>query len=276
MAPNKDSHKRLSSSLPSALDCFDQITSRARQTHAVFLDYDGTLTSIVSRPEDAVLPDAMRSTLQRLAQHCMLAIISGRDLDDVRERVAIPGIWYAGSHGFDIAGPALQTCGHQQGKEYLPVLDAAESLLRRELEGISGCLVDRKRLAIAVHYRQMANQETLTLEHIVDKIHRSYPQLRVTRGKSILELQPDIDWDKGKALLWLLRSASSTPEAVLPIYIGDDVTDEDAFHVLQSRGIGILVSASPRYTLAHYHLANTLEVERFLNRFLAVLSPPSL
>jgi trehalose-phosphatase len=272
---HKDSLKRLSSSLPSALDCLGQIISPAHQTTAVFLDYDGTLTPIVSRPEDAVLPDAVRSTLQRLSRYCILAVVSGRDLEDVRDRVAIPGIWYAGSHGFDISGPALQNSRHQRGKEYLPVLDAAESLLRGDLHGITSCVVERKRFSIAVHYRQVANREMATLKHIIEKIHRSCPQLRVTSGKSIFELQPDIDWGKGEALLWILQSATMTADAVFPIYIGDDITDENAFRVLRSRGIGILVGSSRQKTLAHYRLANHHEVEQFLGRLLTLLSHAS-
>src|SRR6267142_5502760 len=89
--------------IPSALEHVQEIARRGDRL-AVFLDYDGTLTPIVSHPEDAWLPDSMRQTLQSLAARVPVAILSGRDLDDVRGRVLVDGIVYAGSHGFDIAG----------------------------------------------------------------------------------------------------------------------------------------------------------------------------
>nr|NIP73230.1 trehalose-phosphatase [Gammaproteobacteria bacterium]NIR30345.1 trehalose-phosphatase [Gammaproteobacteria bacterium]NIR98189.1 trehalose-phosphatase [Gammaproteobacteria bacterium]NIT63856.1 trehalose-phosphatase [Gammaproteobacteria bacterium]NIV20860.1 trehalose-phosphatase [Gammaproteobacteria bacterium] len=93
--------------LPSALERLDEIAERMRDKRpCLFLDYDGTLTPIVARPELAVLSEALRDTLRRLARRAMVAVISGRDLQDVRERVGLSELYYAGSHGFDIAGPA--------------------------------------------------------------------------------------------------------------------------------------------------------------------------
>jgi trehalose-phosphatase len=132
--------------------------------------------------------------------------------------------------------------------------------------------VDRKRFSIAIHYREVIDRDVATIKHIVGKVHHSYPRLRIIAGKSIIELQPDIDWNKGKALLWLQHSVGMSPERSLSIYIGDDLTDEDAFHVLGSEGIGILVTASNRKTLAQYRLTDIREVKLFLNRLLTLLS----
>jgi len=83
-------------------------------------------------------------------------------------------------------------------------------------------------------------------------------------GKKVYELLPDIDWNKGKAVLWLLETLGLEGWNVLPIYIGDDRTDEDAFRALEKPGVGILVSDRAQETSANYTLRNPEEVERFL------------
>jgi trehalose-phosphatase len=90
-------------------------------------------------------------------------------------------------------------------------------------------------------------------------------------GKKVYELLPDIDWDKGKAVLWLLKTLGLESRNVLPIYIGDDRTDEDAFRALEKRGVAILVSEHPQVTAASYWLNNPEEVERFLHALIARL-----
>ena len=88
-------------------------------------------------------------------------------------------------------------------------------------------------------------------------------------GKKVYELLPNTDWDKGKAVLWLLEDLHLERGKVRPIYIGDDRTDEDAFRALGRRGIGILVSEEPRPSAATYSLGNPSEVERFLRELVA-------
>jgi alpha,alpha-trehalase len=232
---------------------------------AIFIDYDGTLTPIVPHPDDAILTESMRITLQRLANTCYLAIVSGRDLADVRERVGIDGIFYAGSHGFDISGPSDRHVKYQRGVEFLPDLDSAENELHAGLDTVPGCLVERKRFSIAVHYRQAEKQQRPIIRRQVESTRSAHPRLRLASGKKIFEFQPDIDWDKGKALQWLMEALHLDRALTTPLYIGDDVTDEDAFRTLRDNGIGILVTQSPRNTCARYYLRNPREVERFLN-----------
>jgi trehalose 6-phosphate phosphatase len=250
----------------SALDRLEEIFQQGvGKTLAVFLDYDGTLTPIVLRPEDAVLDAGMRQTLRDLAQHCLVAVISGRDLKDVQNLVGLDDIYYAGSHGFDIAGPQGQRLSHQSGQEFLPALDRAEKSLRERLEKqISGVQVERKKFAIAVHYRRAAAGRVGEVEAVVDQVQAEYNRLRKSTGKKIFELQPDIDWDKGKALVWLLDQLGLDRPDVLPFYLGDDVTDEDAFRVLTSRGIGIAVQEEAAPTAARYRLQDPEKVQKFL------------
>jgi trehalose 6-phosphate phosphatase len=259
--------------VPSALDKQKEILHLASQKDvAIFLDYDGTLTKIVPRPEDAVLDDNMRRTVRDLANYCTVAVISGRDLKDVQHLVALNTIFYAGSHGFDISGPEGQRLQQQKGNEFLPVLDRAEKALRQRLEHkIQGVQVERKKYAIAVHYRRVQKGDIPEIEKAVDQIQEQYRKLRKTTGKKIFELQPDIDWNKGKALLWLLEQLGLDRQEVLPFYLGDDVTDEDAFKVLQERGVGIAVQDTPAPTAAEYRLQNPEEVEQFLTRLITVL-----
>ena len=229
---------------------------------AVFLDYDGTLTPIVPDPDDALLPKETESAIRRLAAVCTVGVISGRDLEDVRSKVGIDDLVYAGSHGFDIAGP--DGLREEQGTEDLPSLDAAESHLREALGG-SGVQVERKRFAIAVHFRRAPDREG-EVEAAVRAAAASHPGLRVTGGKMIFELRPDVEWDKGRALDHLLEVLGLRGDGLLPMYLGDDVTDEDAFRALGSSGVGLVVRGEDdtRPTLAALAFADPPEVRSFL------------
>jgi trehalose-phosphatase len=207
----------------------------------------------------------MRTTLQHLAEKCPLAVISGRDLADVRERVGISGIYYAGSHGFDIAGPEGQNIVYEKGSEFLPELDTAETQLHAALDHIPGCQVERKRFAIAVHYRRAQTDQLNRIKHVINNVQSEHSRLRLSTGKKIFELQPDIDWNKGKALQWLMQAMQLDKKQIIPLYIGDDVTDEHAFKVVKETGVGILVAEQEKSTAAGYRLRNTSEVQTFLN-----------
>lgn len=257
--------------LPSALACLEEIVPGDGQELALFLDYDGTLTPIVPRPEDAVLSASMRSTLQRLAGLCRLAILSGRDLEDVQARVDIADIWYAGSHGFDIAGPSGERMEYQPGRDHLPALDAAEAALHDALDDVAGCQVERKRYAIAVHYRRAAEDQVERIRRETERVREAHPGLRLATGKKIFELKPDIDWHKGTALSWLMEAQNMDFEHYLPIYVGDDETDEDAFEALSGCGAGILVAEGDQKTAASYRLADPDAVQEFLDRLADML-----
>lgn len=247
--------------IPSALDNVHEIARRGERL-AVFLDYDGTLTPIVSHPEDAWLSESMRETLRSLAGRLPVAILSGRDLDDVRGRVHVDGIVYAGSHGFDIAGAG--GLRRELGAAYLPVLDAAEMELREALDEIPDAQLERKHFSVAAHYRNVSEHDAVKVAQAVDAVGTRHRQLRRINGKKVYELLPDIDWNKGKAVLWLLETLELERGKAFPIFIGDDRTDEDAFSALGKRGIGILVSEQPQVTAASYCLTNPEEVEHFL------------
>ena len=254
--------------IPSALEHIQEI-ARSADRFALFLDYDGTLTPIVNRPEDAWLSESMQQTLRSVAARAPVAILSGRDLADVRARVHVDGIVYAGSHGFDIA--AAGGLRRQLGTAYLPALDAAEMELRQALDDIPGAQLERKQFSVAAHYRNVNENDVFKVAAAVDAVAARYRELRRIDGKKVYELLPDINWDKGKAVLWLLETLELEGGNVLPIFIGDDRTDEDAFRALETRGVGILVSERPQVTAARYWLKNPEEVERFLSGLMAGL-----
>ena len=258
--------------LPNAADRWEEIARLMRgKRPAVFLDYDGTLTPIVERPDLAVLTDEMRATVKELATLCTVAVVSGRDRADVQALVGLDELVYAGSHGFDIAGPEGLRVQHEKGADYLPALARAHERLGEALRGVEGVLVERKRFAIAVHFRQVAELDVDRVEAAVDEVVGRFPKLRKTYGKKIFELRPRIDWDKGKAVLWLLEALRLQGESVLPLYVGDDTTDEDAFAALAERSIGILVARAVCFTAARYVLRDPNDVARFLRGLIAML-----
>jgi alpha,alpha-trehalase len=249
----------------SALEAFAGIASQAdRKELAIFLDYDGTLTPIVDTPDQAIMAEEMRQAVRELSRHCAVGIISGRDLKDVRDKAQLDTLVYAGSHGFDIAGPEGLQVENRVGEEFLPALDQAEHELTRKLDAVPGLLLERKKFAIAIHFRLVEPERVAEIEKVVKEVAAGNPKLRQASGKKIFELQPRMEWHKGKALLFLLQTLKLDREDVLPFYIGDDVTDEDAFRTLKGRGITIMVQDSPQETAADYTLKNPQEVRQFL------------
>jgi len=253
----------LTSALDESTSLYQNLES---QTPVFFLDYDGTLSPIVNDPAKAVLSDEMREVLLQLAALCTVSVVSGRDRRDVQDFVQLDELYFAGSHGFDIIGPGGLDMQHEAGREALPELEEAEKELQSDLADIQGAQVERKKYAIAVHYRNVDDNNVADVKQIAGKILDRHPSLKEGGGKKIVELKPDIDWDKGKALLWLLHELDLECSDYFPIYIGDDLTDEDAFKVLQEKGAGILVGEHGQETAAKYHLQSVDEVYQFLSR----------
>lgn len=254
---------------PSALQRFDDLAAALGDRRpAVFLDYDGTLTPIVERPDLAVLDPAVRALIRRLAALCPVAVVSGRDLDDVARHVGLEELVYAGSHGFDIRGPGLR---RQIGTEYRDALEAAGDALAERLSGVSGALVERKRFAVAVHTRRVDPADKSGVAEAVRAVLSGSGRLRATGGKEIFELRPDLPWDKGRAVLALLDALGLGGADVVPLYLGDDETDEDAFRAIAGRaiagrGIGLRVMEAPGPTTAGWSLRSPTEAAAFLER----------
>ena len=258
--------------VPSALDRFaDLEAALGGRTPAIFLDYDGTLTPIVARPELAILSDEGRSMVAATADRLPVAIVSGRDRPDVEKLVGIDNLVYVGSHGFDIRVPGGEDIRNEVGGDFTPVLDSVEKRLHDALDPISGALVERKKFSIAAHYRLVSDNDYPRFRAGLEKILAETPELKEKTGKKVFEWQPKIDWDKGKAVLWLLTALKLDDDSHLPMFFGDDVTDEDAFGALQGRGESVIVSPpadddTDRVTAASFRVADCSQVLELLRR----------
>ncbi|KAM1068301.1 hypothetical protein ACFX2A_000282 [Malus domestica] len=263
---------------PSALDMFEQIIDASKGKQIVmFLDYDGTLSPIVEDPDRAFMSDAMRKTVKKVARCFPTAIVSGRCRDKVYKFVRLAELYYAGSHGMDIKGPAKgskymkvsQGVLCQPASEFLPMIDEVYRLLVDKTKSTPGAKVENNKFCLSVHFRCVDEKKWNELFLQVRSILKEYSMLKLTQGRKVLEIRPTIKWDKGKALEFLLESLGyANCTDVFPVYIGDDRTDEDAFKVLRERGqgFGILVSKGPKETNATYSLQEPAEVMDFLQR----------
>lgn len=256
--------KRMSE-LPDAL----QAPSLTAGRPAVFFDFDGTLSEIVNDPDAARPAPGAAEALQELSAQCPVAILSGRDLADVSERVGIDGIWYAGSHGFELTAPDGTHHQNEEAAAAIPVLEEAAAQLREKIGGITGVVVEHKRFGVAVHFRNAARDRVGEVAAAV-RTAGQRDALRVTTGREVIELRPDLDWDKGKTLRWVMdHLAGDGPEELVPIYLGDDITDEDAFDAVRADGIPILVRHNDdgdRATGALFGLDSPAQVAEFTER----------
>ncbi|XP_052161173.1 probable trehalose-phosphate phosphatase 3 [Oryza glaberrima] len=273
---------------PSALAWFESVAAAAKGKEiVVFLDYDGTLSPIVADPDRAFMSDEMREAVRGVAKHFPTAIVSGRCIDKVFDFVKLEELYYAGSHGMDIRGPtaAASEYNHnmkakqgdavtfQPAADFLPVIEEVYQVLKERMASIRGSLVENNKFCLSVHYRCVDEAEWGVLDGKVRAVIEGYPDLRLSKGRKVLEIRPVIDWDKGSALQFLLKSLGyEGRNDVFPIYIGDDRTDEDAFKVLRNmgQGIGILVTKVPKETAASYTLREPSEVKEFLRKLVKI------
>ncbi|KAH9646532.1 putative trehalose-phosphate phosphatase D [Citrus sinensis] len=257
-----------------SLDSFDRMIKAAKgKKIAVFLDYDGTLSPIVDDPNRAFMSDEMRAAVREVAKYFPTAIVSGRSREKVKEFVELSNVYYAGSHGMDIQAPPRPVKGNevlfQPAKKFLPAIQEIIKELEEETKKIQGARIEDNRFCISVHFRQVREEDYSILQEKVKAVLRNYPDFDLSEGKKVMEIRPSIEWDKGHALEYLLDTLGlSNPNDVLPLYIGDDRTDEDAFKVIESRGQGypIIVSSTPKETKASYSLKDPSEVLTFLQR----------
>lgn len=230
------------------------------------LDFDGTLAPIVPRPEDAALPADTRQLLQRLAARTdtLVALISGRALHDLRERAGMDDVYYAGNHGLEIEGPAV----HRIHDTAVAARERLGNLARRLTDSVGtipGAIVEDKGLTLSVHYRLVTDPEQA--RHVRDATHEIAAQedgLRITDGRKVVEIRPDVDWHKGRALRFLRETLTADCPDAPAVFIGDDRTDEDAFRELRGDDCGIVVGDAPVDTAARARLESTLHVVDFL------------
>ncbi len=248
--------------LTNALDRAEPMIGLERELRLwVGLDYDGTLTPITTRSEDAWLAPEVRELLAAIARHVPVWVVSGRDLPDVAHRVDLPELGYAGCHGFDIAGPELRF-EHPEGLRLAALLPDLETELRESLVGIDGVRYERKRFTLAVHFREVIEAHQGLVVECTLRVLAKHREFRFAHGKQVVEILPGLPWNKGEAVKWILAHFPGH----VPLYAGDDLTDEDGFRALGGAGFPILVAEAPRPTAAELWLRSPAEMRRLLER----------
>jgi len=236
----------------------------------LFLDYDGTLSPIVRNPNKAILPSKTRQILSKLVNNkrVVVSVVSGRMLSQVKALVGLKGIYYAGCHGLEI---------DRVGKSYLlphlaKIKEQVSDIIGKleiELKSIAGWEIEDKGIIFALHYRRVKNHDIEKLKYAFYSIVRGYlseGDIVAARGKKVFEVRPALNWDKGRYCLYLMNKLKGKREKIVPVYIGDDVTDETAFKVLKEKGITVFVKGERKTSLAEYYLSSTNEVVKFLGQ----------
>lgn len=239
---------------------------------ALFLDYDGTLVPIQKDPAQCFLSEETKKTLESLvdSKNCCLSVLSGRMLSDIRNRVGIQKIYYGGNHGIDIAGPGMRYT-HPKASSTRPIILKIKHLLKREIADIKGAWLEDKKFTLTLHFRAVKRGDISSVKRAFYKITKRFLEeklLTIIKGKKVLELTPDISWDKGNAIFYILKRLKNK---WFPIYIGDDKTDENAFRALNKKGITIHVGKT-KNTFADYYLKGQWEALKLLQFINAALS----
>lgn len=234
-----------------------------------FFDFDGTLVPIQNSPEKAVLSEKARSIVGKLIllENIKVAFVSGRSLNDLKNKIGLKGAIYVGNHGLEIEGPKLNF-RPALSVDYRKTLERIKQDLNSKLAGMKGCILEDKGLSLSLHFRLLARKllplfRTIFREAVI--LPSVKDQIKIKSGKKVFEVRPQNNWDKGKVVLWLLarQQFASGNKRVLPIYLGDDISDEDAFLALKNKGLTVFVGR-PRTTSAQYYLRNNVEVLKFI------------
>lgn len=238
---------------------------------SLFLDFDGTLTPIVSRPEKAFLSIHIREWVKRFCGICKVAIVSGREIEDIKERVGVPQCIYVGNHGLEIEGDGIsfQAKGAMEARnEIVRFLEEMRKVILEQ--NIRGAVLEDKKLTASIHYRLMDKIDIETFLTLIRSTLKPYLEkgfFRIVEGKMVVEVRPNVQWDKGKAVEWLMVQEGF--KSSVPVYIGDDETDRDAFRAIDGRGLSIAVG--PMLEDAEFHFRAQVEVEKFLSLLKPIL-----
>jgi trehalose-phosphatase len=251
---------------------WESIQARIQQAQNLFLflDYDGTLTPIVSRPELALCPFEVKKHLEELHDlpGVHVAIISGRSLEDLREKVGVSDIIYVGNYGLEIEYP------DGRNKEMLSSgrtreLKRITQNLKNSLREIPGILLEDKGPILSVHYRNVPQEFLPRIPQILEEELQLWrDRWKVASGKMVWEIHPNVDFRKGKAVREILKTFACP--GLLPIYLGDDQTDENAFRVLKGHGISVFIGPGNLASEADFFLQSPEEVREFLSKCLEV------
>lgn len=237
----------------------------------LLFDYDGTLVPIVDHPRLAKLAPATRRLLKRLAARprVALGILSGRSIDDLKEMVRLPKVYYAGTSGLevDVFGVRLV---HPRVRRSESLIAGVVGRLRELTLRFPGAWVEDKRLGLTVHYRGLAEDRIPALwAETQALLTRESGLLRITDGPMAIEVVPDLGWNKGTAIQTILDHLGGDPHVT--VYAGDGVNDGEALQTVAACGgyaIGIGHDVSD---VAEYHLPDQPALLEFLGELDAAL-----
>ena len=216
---------------------------------AIVTDIDGTISEIAPTPTEALVTDSMREELLKLQRKfALLAVISGRSVLNAREMVGIDGLIYVGNHGMEFMEDEKISLYPEVEKYLQQMKQTGQKLKNGDLSHIDGLLFEDKGICFSIHYR-LALQSDNVREKILNNI-RNDPdceKLKITEGRQLVELKPPLSCDKGTILENIIQKYNLKKV----IYLGDDITDADAFNKLKIlenqgkiRGAGVLVCSS--------------------------------
>lgn len=247
---------------------WDKLSSKIQNSPHIFLflDYDGTLTPIVKRPEHAKFPRSVKNSIDKLIRdpRFAIAIISGRSLKNIKKIVGMKNIIYAGNHGLEMEGSGIRFLRLSAVDLARPIIKKIGVQLRKDMKNITGAFVEDKGATLSLHYRLARSKDKVLIKKKLDKVVRPYiisKKIKLTSGKKVWEVRPDLDWNKGRAVNWILKKKKA-----FPLYIGDDVTDVDAFRAIRDRGVSVFVGKPKKGISADYFVRNPREVEKFLKK----------
>ncbi len=235
----------------------------------LFFDYDGTLVPITDSPGKAVMPSEVKELLKQLLRikGCKVAIISGRSLKNIKEIIGLKGVIYSGNHGLEIEAPGVNF-DNQVSLRLKAIIRHIKEELSVRLPDIRGVFVEDKGLIVSVHYRLVDKDRIHMLRKILKEITNPYivrGKVKIDHGKEVYEIKPPVDWNKGKIISWILSKSKRLK--AFPIYLGDDVTDEDAFMALKNKGLTIFVGRKGE-SIAQFYLKDASEVYEFIRRII--------
>ena len=231
----------------------------------LFSDFDGTLVRLRKHPRQVRLPGRMRERLMALSRQVrVVGIVSGRGIADLRRRAKVPHVWYAGAHGFYLMTPGNREISLLTRGERATMRRVRRSLAGA-LAGLRGVRLEPKEATLAVHYRAASSKTAARARQVIEGVIEEHEGVSLMAGKKVWELLPNSHTDKWTAISYILRHSRKGPAGgrILPIFLGDDVTDERVFRKME--GISVAVGKKHK-TAARYYLRSPAEVAKFLDR----------
>lgn len=237
---------------------------KSRENIFLFLDYDGTAVPIKKVPQLARLHPNRRRLLEKISKKIPVAVVSGRSLQNIKNILKIKRVHLVGNHGLEISCRG-KVWIHPQALSMMSFLKKKLKKIEERVSHLKGVVLEDKGLSGSVHYRLLKPKLHEVLKSIVEEeVVKSGEKLKIRKGKKVIEIRPNIDWDKGKSVK-KLTSLMNLKRNFLRIYIGDDETDEDAFRIFGEKDITVLVGRK-KNSLAKFRLNNVEEVWAFLKK----------